>query len=136
MVSLKYLGGIVLGAYVLLNSNAALSKDITDVTSGIKQCYDGPVKGWTENTKNKNRDRCAKAVIADYADKEGNKDGFATPDEIKPVVLRLEKILIDDLKNKVRKLYPMDLERKITPEPTVTEEKPLPNDKETLDKKI
>src|SRR3989344_6753825 len=102
MVSLKAIGGIVLGAYVLLNSNVALSKYITEVTHDIKQCYDNEPFGLTKNTKEKKKDRCAKAVIEDFADKEGNKDGFATPDEIKPVVLRLEGILVDNLKNKLR----------------------------------
>ena len=106
MVSLKSIGGIVLGAYVLLNSNVALSKDITEVTHDIKQCYDNEPFGLTKNTKEKKKDRCAKAVIEDFADKEGNKDGFATPDEIKTVLSKLGSILKEDLKEKVKRLYP------------------------------
>jgi len=128
MVSLKSIGGIVLGAYVLLNSNAAFSKDITEVTSGIKQCYDNEPFGLTKNTREKKKDRCAKAVIENFADKEGNKDGFATPDEIKPVVLRLERILVDNLKNKLGKLYPNERKIDVT-ESLATEEKRLPADK-------
>lgn len=137
MVSLKTIGGIALGAYILLNPGAAHSKDITDVTQEIKQCYSKKYFDLQKNIRDRKKDDCARVQIEFYADKNGNNDGFTTPDEIKPVVLKLEKILVDDLKSKVRKLYPLDLEKKIdAPEPLVTEEKRLPTDKESIDKKI
>lgn len=102
MAGLKYLCALALGGYFLFNPDIAHSKDITDVTKGIKECYDKAYVFSTKNVKKRKRDECAFSVVADYAASDfGDKDGNATPDEIRDAVLRVKKVLAEDLESRL-----------------------------------
>jgi len=111
MVSLKGIGGIVLGAYVLLNPNVALSDDINDLAHKIKKCYENEPNAKNLAQKNIKQRGCARRVIQAYADNDdkiGDKNGIVTYSEIHLVLSNLKDLFETNpkLEENVKTLYP------------------------------